>query len=757
MPQSTNGPLDWYNTTTTQKIDVKWNFEECVCRRHILPLYPLPIFLMRRGCEKNGPEPALNTSPGGAAKPPLLNSFELDRCLDREESGRWGDPARRRRRSSPPRRASPPRDHEPLSLARASAPTSPTGGSAHSSPAPVSPSSGAGARSPMPLVAPDLLAMQLLDQHSQLQALMKQRLFHQHHMQKQHMTSEAAKRQLEQSRLQDQINLNLLSQSHMQPPDSSPGSLQQQLGAQQQQLVQQLQAVQRQYLMHGPLSVPPNAPPGLMLWGSEMEEHPLFGRGVCKWPGCDALADDYQAFLKHLEAAHTLDDRSAAQARVQMQVVAQLELQLRRERDRLAAMMRHLHAARDTHHKMPHGSASEGASPGPVRRRVSDKSGVAIAGGLPYMLERAGLDVQQEIQRNREFYKTADVRPPFTYASLIRQAIIESPDKQLTLNEIYNWFQSTFCYFRRNAATWKNAVRHNLSLHKCFMRVENVKGAVWTVDEVEFYKRRPQRAAHAPALHAGSRLLCVFVDFSATVNNVFSRLPINLAPIFRFHWGYLFLGDPCMMNAIRTNLSLHKCFVRYEDDFGSFWMVDDAEFVKRRHLSRGRPRKYEPAQGPNATQQFMGAQSPPIMTSPHGYSEALKRNLQGMMEDCNLSYISGEDHMMQPEEYPSSHDDYSRPPMMNGYGGGSSHDKAEDLSGGDVQDVKPNIYALKNEMQASDYSNKDYTNHKESSSNRNEPSPYEDYTRSDDRYRPSMSHVKDEAENLSLNEQRSDK
>lgn len=27
------------------------------------------------------------------------------------------------------------------------------------------------------------------------------------------------------------------------------------------------------------------------------------------------------------------------------------------------------------------------------------------------------------------------------------------------------------------------------------MRVENVKGAVWTVDEIEFYKRRPQRTA----------------------------------------------------------------------------------------------------------------------------------------------------------------------------------------------------------------------------------------------------------------------
>lgn len=38
--------------------------------------------------------------------------------------------------------------------------------------------------------------------------------------------------------------------------------------------------------------------------------------------------------------------------------------------------------------------------------------------------------------------------------------------------------------------------------------------------------------------------------------------------------------------------------MRYEDDFGSFWMVDDNEFVKRRHLSRGRPRKYEPSPSP---------------------------------------------------------------------------------------------------------------------------------------------------------------
>merc|ERR1711892_199491 len=103
------------------------------------------------------------------------------------------------------------------------------------------------------------------------------------------------------------------------------------------------------------------------------------------------------------------------------------------------------------------------------------------------------IDVESEISQNRDFYRMQDVRPPFTYAALIRQAINESPGRQLTLNEIYNWFQATFAFFRRNAATWKNAVRHNLSLHKCFSRVENVKGAVWTVDEAEYHRRRPQR------------------------------------------------------------------------------------------------------------------------------------------------------------------------------------------------------------------------------------------------------------------------
>ncbi|XP_077288493.1 forkhead box transcription factor P isoform X3 [Arctopsyche grandis] len=623
------------------------------------------------------PPPDLRSA-GLPARPPP--NIDLDRCLDR-----WspGEPRRRRARDRPDSRVSPPRHH--LSVSEGGSPGtggSPGGSPPSRSPPPSSTASGAVPphQAPPPSLSPapppppqpaDLYAVQqLLDQPliapAQLQALMKHRFLQHHHMHKQYdefqLSSELNKRQMEQAaqRLQDQLQLSILQGHALHGAPDGPGSLQQ-LGAQQ-QLVQQLQAAQRQYLLHG-LPRPPPAPAhGLlssMVFGASGPEvnsdeetaHPLFGHGVCKWPGCEALCDDFQAFLKHLSGAHALDDRSAAQARVQQQVVAQLELQLRRERDRLRAMTKHLHAARAAERDerasqhpqhaplQPHqqhappppqlapkppltgasvsGGSSRAPSPaGPIRRRVSDKTGVSIAGGQHHSLK---------IQRNREFYKNADVRPPFTYASLIRQAIIESPDKQLTLNEIYNWFQNTFCYFRRNAATWKNAVRHNLSLHKCFARVENVKGAVWTVDEVEFYKRRPQRCSQAGGA---------------------ANLPAPMPPA----------PPGCLMS-----------------------------------------------------------QSPPMLHSPQGYSEVLKRNLQGMMEDCSLPYMTPDDHMQGPEDYQSLHEDY-RSSLMNGYGQAGQNDrhnsdiKPENLSsssdgqitrhnipGMDPVDVKPNIFNLKNE------------------------------------------------------------
>ena len=51
---------------------------------------------------------------------------------------------------------------------------------------------------------------------------------------------------------------------------------------------------------------------------------------MCKWTGCDARCEDSTEFQKHIIAEHVLDDKSTAQARVQMQIVSQLELQLQK-------------------------------------------------------------------------------------------------------------------------------------------------------------------------------------------------------------------------------------------------------------------------------------------------------------------------------------------------------------------------------------------------------------------------------------------
>ncbi|XP_073694698.1 forkhead box protein P2 isoform X3 [Garra rufa] len=258
--------------------------------------------------------------------------------------------------------------------------------------------------------------------------------------------------------------------------------------------------------------------------------HSLYGHGVCKWPGCESICDDFGQFLKHLNNEHALDDRSTAQCRVQMQVVQQLEIQLSKERERLQAMMAHLHM-RPSEPKpspkplnlvssvtmsknlpsvsppnLPQTPTTPTAPVTPLSQ-MPQVPNVLSPANVPNMgamrrrhTDKYSMPLSSEIAPNYEFYKNADVRPPFTYATLIRQAIMESNDMQLTLNEIYSWFTRTFAYFRRNAATWKNAVRHNLSLHKCFVRVENVKGAVWTVDEMEYQKRRSQKITGSPTL-----------------------------------------------------------------------------------------------------------------------------------------------------------------------------------------------------------------------------------------------------------------
>lgn len=77
--------------------------------------------------------------------------------------------------------------------------------------------------------------------------------------------------------------------------------------------------------------------------------------------------------------------------------------------------------------------------------------------------------------RERDSLKS---KPPFSFSLLIYMAIEQSPSKSLPVKEIYGWILEHFPYFSNAPTGWKNSVRHNLSLNKCFRKVERSLGKV---------------------------------------------------------------------------------------------------------------------------------------------------------------------------------------------------------------------------------------------------------------------------------------
>ncbi|XP_077129366.1 forkhead box protein J1.2-like [Ranitomeya variabilis] len=106
-------------------------------------------------------------------------------------------------------------------------------------------------------------------------------------------------------------------------------------------------------------------------------------------------------------------------------------------------------------------------------------------------------------------YRTnPNVKPPYSYATLICMAMEASQQRKLTLSAIYNWITQNFCYYRHADPSWQNSIRHNLSLNKCFMKVprgkdEPGKGGFWQMDPryADMFVNGVLRRRRMPASH----------------------------------------------------------------------------------------------------------------------------------------------------------------------------------------------------------------------------------------------------------------
>ena len=230
----------------------------------------------------------------------------------------------------------------------------------------------------------------------------------------------------------------------------------------------------------------------------------LYSGGTCRWPGCERDCPSLSSWRSHMSLEHGLSDKTTAQARVQMQMVTQLEVQLKMEKARLASMMKHLHPGQSSEPQ----SHTELQSPQPKRFRPESPPPLSALNSLPKMTVpellknssslgslpqysnplahlmslapasqslvsplaaltssstpqptsptstslrsslghdtkssygqtiipdthrrrvthhdrgNPNLDPGEDLDKNREFYRIQDVRPPYTYAALIRQ------------------------------------------------------------------------------------------------------------------------------------------------------------------------------------------------------------------------------------------------------------------------------------------------------------------------------------------------
>ncbi|XP_077995117.1 forkhead box protein E1-like [Glandiceps talaboti] len=75
-------------------------------------------------------------------------------------------------------------------------------------------------------------------------------------------------------------------------------------------------------------------------------------------------------------------------------------------------------------------------------------------------------------------------KPGESYIALIAKAILSSRERKLLLCDIYQYIMDNHPFYRNNDKSWRNSIRHNLSLNECFIkngRSSDGRGNFWSI------------------------------------------------------------------------------------------------------------------------------------------------------------------------------------------------------------------------------------------------------------------------------------
>jgi hypothetical protein len=96
-----------------------------------------------------------------------------------------------------------------------------------------------------------------------------------------------------------------------------------------------------------------------------------------------------------------------------------------------------------------------------------------VEGEGPVTDEDGGASTEQQGEE-KEGQKEA-VKPAYSYAQLIVQALLAPKDRRQTLSGIYNFIAEKYPFYKLEDKGWKNSIRHNLSLNQYFMKAPREK------------------------------------------------------------------------------------------------------------------------------------------------------------------------------------------------------------------------------------------------------------------------------------------